>query len=107
MKRDHLESDVVIRVVAGHVDQCRVARLARSQTKRQQVVPGIHSFHLVHRVRQYSTSTPAVFQAGDVIAELVRHAVCVGNIRDASVVSFVKRFKTKVLLLDRPKSSAS
>lgn len=88
-KRDHLESDVVVRVVAGDVDQCRVARLSSPQSERQQVVPRINPFHLVHRVRQYSaTATPGLFQVADVTAELERHAVCIRNIRQASTVAF-------------------
>jgi len=77
MKLDHFKSDVVIRVVAHDVDQRCVAGLACPHSKRQLIMSRVHSFHLVDRVRQYSTSVPAAFQTRDVTAELVRHSVCI------------------------------
>jgi len=75
MKRDQLEADVIVGVVTSDVDQSGITGLSRCEAKRQLIMRRIHSFPLIHRVSQYSSSMPAVFQAGDVTAELVRYTV--------------------------------
>ena len=86
MKRDQLEANIVVGVVAGDVNQGGITGLSSPETKRQLIVPRIYPFHLSHRVRQYSRSMPAAFQSGNVTAELVRYAVCIRNIKVARIV---------------------
>ena len=80
MKRDQVEANIVVGVVASNVDQGGIIGLSRCQAKRQLIVLRIHSFNLIHGVRQYSSSMSTVFQAGDVTAELVRYTVCIQNV---------------------------
>jgi len=76
MKRDQVEADVVVGIVAGNVYQSGIAGLSSSQAECQLIMPRINPFQFIHSVRQYSRPTSPVFQSSDVIAELVGYTVC-------------------------------